>query len=75
MRSLCAFDLDSGKMDGSLQVIAGHGRVLAAKLAGMTELPTISLEHLTETQANARQSVDREFPLRGVLRLWLCQMA
>ena len=30
IRSLCAFDLDSGKMDGSLQVIAGHGRVLAA---------------------------------------------
>src|SRR5438094_5667298 len=32
------------------QLIAGHGRVLAAQLLGMTRVPTIMLEHLSETQ-------------------------
>src|SRR5258708_26201704 len=32
------------------QLIAGHGRVLAAQLLGMTHIPTIKLEHLTEAQ-------------------------
>jgi DNA modification methylase len=35
------------------QVMAGHGRLLACKLLGITEVPTIRLEHLTETQARA----------------------
>src|SRR5580700_1336986 len=30
------------------QVMAGHGRLLACKLLGITEVPTIRLEHLTE---------------------------
>ena len=34
-------------------IIAGHGRVLAAQRLGWTEVPTISLEHLTETQKKA----------------------
>jgi len=35
------------------QVMAGHGRLLACKLLGITEVPTIGLEHLTEAQARA----------------------
>ena len=31
-------------------VIAGHGRVEAAKLLGMEKVPAICLEHLTEAQ-------------------------
>jgi DNA modification methylase len=34
-------------------IIAGHGRVLAAQRLGWTEVPTIALEHLTETQKKA----------------------
>lgn len=34
-------------------IIAGHGRLEAAKKLGMTEVPTIRLEHLTETQKKA----------------------
>jgi hypothetical protein len=34
-------------------IIAGHGRVQAAKLLGMTELPTICLESLTPDQVRA----------------------
>jgi DNA modification methylase len=36
-----------------MSVIAGHGRVLAAKMLGLTQVPTIHLEHLTQTQAQA----------------------
>jgi ParB family chromosome partitioning protein len=34
-------------------IIAGHGRVLAARQLGMTEVPAIRLGHLTETQRRA----------------------
>jgi hypothetical protein len=36
-----------------LQVIAGHGRIEAAKVLGMQQVPAILLEHLTEAQAQA----------------------
>jgi hypothetical protein len=53
-------------VDGNLQVIAGHGRVLAAKLAGIAELPTISLEHLTEAQAKAFMIADNRLTENSV---------
>jgi ParB-like chromosome segregation protein Spo0J len=34
-------------VDGQSGVIAGHGRLLAARKLGMTEVPTIELSHLT----------------------------
>jgi len=34
-------------------VIAGHGRLLACRLLGMTEVPTISLGHLSPDQIRA----------------------
>ena len=37
----------------SRMIIAGHGRVEAAKLLGMGRVPTISLENLTEDQIRA----------------------
>jgi len=40
-------------IDGQGQLIAGHGRVLAAQCLGMTQVPTIMLENLTETQIRA----------------------
>jgi ParB-like chromosome segregation protein Spo0J len=35
------------------EVIAGHGRVLAARSEGLAQVPTITLEHLTDGQARA----------------------
>src|ERR1700723_439592 len=35
-------------IDMRRQLIAGHGRILACKLLGWTEVPTICLEHLSE---------------------------
>jgi ParB-like chromosome segregation protein Spo0J len=40
-------------IDDHSQVIAGHGRVLACRLLGMKEVPTIRLEHLSEQQKQA----------------------
>jgi DNA modification methylase len=40
-------------VDGQSNVIAGHGRLLAARKLGMTEVPVIALEHLTDTQRRA----------------------
>ena len=34
-------------------IIAGHGRLLAARKLGMAEVPVIRLEHLSETQRRA----------------------
>lgn len=48
------------------RVIAGHGRVLAAQLLDMTEVPTISLEHLTEAQIKAFMIADNQLTLNSV---------
>ena len=40
-------------VDRNNRIIAGHGRVKAAKLLGMTEVPTIRLEGLSEDQIRA----------------------
>ena len=39
--------------DGAGGVIAGHGRVEAAKLIGMNDVPTVSVDHLTQAQIRA----------------------
>ena len=40
-------------LDGEKGIIAGHGRVLAARKLGMEEVPCIELSHLTEAQKRA----------------------
>lgn len=40
------------------EIIAGHGRILAAKDAGLTDVPTIRLEHLTDEQVRAYRIAD-----------------
>ena len=40
-------------VDESRFIIAGHGRVEAAKLLGMTEVPTVCLAHMTEAEKRA----------------------
>jgi len=41
-------------------VIAGDGRILGAQRIGMTELPVIVLDHLTEAQARALRIADNK---------------
>jgi DNA modification methylase len=40
-------------IDDAGEIIAGHGRVEAAKLLGLTAVPTIRLSHLSETEKRA----------------------
>jgi hypothetical protein len=40
-------------IDGNRGVIAGHGRLLAADLLGLVEVPCIELRHLTDDQKRA----------------------
>jgi DNA methylase len=45
-------------VDAQLKVIAGHGRVLACAELGLTEVPTVRLEHLSDAQARAFMIAD-----------------
>jgi DNA modification methylase len=45
-------------IDAQRNVIAGHGRLLAVKQLGWTEVPTIKLEHLTAHQVRAFRIAD-----------------
>ena len=47
-------------VDGSLQVIAGHGRLLAARHLGLREVPTIMIDHLSEAQVRAFMIADNQ---------------
>jgi ParB-like chromosome segregation protein Spo0J len=47
-------------IDSSSTVIAGHGRVRAAKLLGMSAVPALTLEHLTEAQIRAYVIADNK---------------
>ncbi|MGK7871198.1 site-specific DNA-methyltransferase [Falsiroseomonas sp. E2-1-a20] len=52
-------------VDGDHGIIAGHGRVLAARKLGMTEVPTLELAHLSETQRRAYVLVDNKLALNA----------
>jgi DNA modification methylase len=45
-------------VDQLSQILAGHGRTLAAQSLGFTELPAVRLEHLSEMQARAFRIAD-----------------
>lgn len=46
-------------------IIAGHGRLLAAKKLGLNEVPTITLEGLTEAQRKAYVIADNKLALNA----------
>jgi site-specific DNA-methyltransferase (adenine-specific) len=52
-------------IDGEGGIIAGHGRVLAARKLGMSEVPCIRLDHLTEAQKRAYVIADNRLALNS----------
>ena len=46
-------------------IIAGHGRVMAARKLGLTEVPTILLDHLSETQRKAYILADNRIAINS----------
>lgn len=52
-------------IDKDDSIIAGHGRVLAARKLALTEVPCIKLGHLTETQKKAYVIADNKLALNS----------
>lgn len=52
-------------IDGDGGIIAGHGRVLAARKLGMSEVPCIRLGHLTDAQKRAYVIADNRLALNS----------
>lgn len=52
-------------MDGENGIIAGHGRVLAARKLNQTEIPVIELEHLNDVQKRAYIIADNKLALNA----------
>jgi DNA modification methylase len=51
--------------DGNKGIIAGHGRLLAARKLGMAEVPTVELSHLSESQRKAYILADNKLALNA----------
>ena len=54
-------------IDQDRQVVAGHGRLAAAKLLGLEEIPAIRLSDLTEVQVQAYVIADNRLARAGRL--------
>jgi hypothetical protein len=52
-------------VDGDKGIIAGHGRLAAARKLGMTEVPVIELAHLTDIQKKALILADNKLSLNA----------
>jgi DNA modification methylase len=52
-------------VDTKAGIIAGHGRLLAARKLGLVEVPVIVLDHLTEAQKRAYIIVDNQLALNA----------
>lgn len=46
--------------NGELEIVEGHGRVLAAQQLGIEEVPTINLDHLTDEERRAYSIVHNQ---------------
>jgi DNA modification methylase len=65
-KSIDAFGFNAPVLtDGRGNILAGHGRVEAAKLLGMTHIPVVHLHHLTEAQAKAYMLADNKLSDRS----------
>ena len=52
-------------IDGENGIIAGHGRVLAAHKLGETQVPTIELSHMSDTQKRAYIIADNKLAINA----------
>ena len=52
-------------VDDDCNVIAGHGRLMAAELMGLSKVPTIALGHLTADQRRAYVIADNQLALNS----------
>ena len=65
-RSIEAFGFNAPILiDRTSQIVAGHGRVEAAKVLGYARVPVIRLDHLSEAQARAYMLADNKLTDRS----------
>ena len=50
-------------VDGSSGIVAGHGRLMAAKSLGLREVPVVVVDHLSEAQRRAYVIADNQLAL------------
>jgi DNA modification methylase len=67
-------------VDGAAGIIAGHGRVLAARKLGLEQVPVIELGHMSEAQRRAYVLADNQLALNAgwdeaLLRLELADLS
>jgi DNA modification methylase len=67
-------------VDGANGIIAGHGRVLAARKLGLEQVPVIELAHMSEAQRRAYVLADNQLALNAgwdeaLLRLELADLS
>jgi ParB-like chromosome segregation protein Spo0J len=60
-------------VDSKDGIIAGHGRVAAAVLLGMTDIPTVRVDHLTPAQVRAYVIADNKLAGTGNCLRWNCR--
>jgi hypothetical protein len=66
-RSIEAFGFNAPVLiDKNGRILAGHGRYEAALLLGLSQIPVISLEHLSEAQAQGYMLADNRLTDRSV---------
>lgn len=51
--------------DGEPEIVAGHGRLMAARKLGMEELPVVFLDHLSEEARRAYLLVDNQLTMNS----------
>jgi ParB/RepB/Spo0J family partition protein len=65
-RSIDAFGFNAPILvDAKRQILAGHGRWEASKILGLSHVPVIFLDHLTEAQAKAYMLADNKLTDRS----------
>jgi ParB-like chromosome segregation protein Spo0J len=57
-------------IDGSDGIIAGHGRADAAKLIGMSDVPTVRVDHLSPAQIRAYVIADNRLAENAGWERW-----
>ena len=51
--------------NGEPEIVAGHGRLMAAKKLGMEKLPVVFLDHMTEEQRRAYILIDNKLTMNS----------
>jgi hypothetical protein len=57
--------LNPALVDQNGTIIAGHGRIAAAKLIGMTQVPAVRIEHLSDDEKRAYVLTDNQLAARA----------